>query len=48
MPNRLLRVNGLEAFINAVEAQSGNKIDPADAADLIDAAEEIIGVLTAP
>lgn len=38
-------INSLEAFINAVEAQRGNKIPEADADDLIAAANEIIALL---
>lgn len=39
--------NILDAFINQVNAQSGKKIPPADAADLVAAAEEIIDALNA-
>jgi len=38
-------VNKLEAFINQLEAQSGKKIDPGDADNLIAAAEEIVALL---
>lgn len=38
--------NSLEAFINQVRAQSGKKIDAADADALIAAAEEALGTLT--
>ncbi len=38
--------NSLEAFINQVRAQSGKKIDAADAHALIAAAEEALGTLT--
>ena len=38
-------VNILGAFINAVGAQHGKKIPTADSDALIDAAEEIIGLL---
>ena len=41
-------VNVLEAFINAVQAQSGNHIPVADADDLIAKAQAIIDLLTAP
>jgi len=40
-------INTLEAFINAVEAQRGNKIQEADADTLIAAALEIINLLSA-
>jgi len=43
--NDATAVNLLEAFINAVEAQSGKKISEADADELIAAAEEIIELL---
>lgn len=40
-------INALQAFINAVQAQSGNQIpDPADADALIDAAQTIIDLLS--
>jgi parallel beta-helix repeat protein len=46
--NDVAAINTLEAFINAVEAQSGDKIpDEANAAALIAAAQEIIAVLSA-
>jgi parallel beta-helix repeat protein len=38
-------INSLNAFINAVQAQSGNKIDPEDANALIAYAQEIIDTL---
>ena len=44
--NDVAAVNTLEAFINAVEAQSGNKIPEADADALIAAAQEIIDILS--
>jgi len=44
--NDVAAINALEAFINAVEAQSGNKIATEDADVLIAAAEEIIAVLS--
>jgi parallel beta-helix repeat protein len=41
--NDVAAINAIEAFINAVQAQSGNKIpNEADADDLIDIANEII------
>ncbi|MFQ5717937.1 MAG: choice-of-anchor Q domain-containing protein [Acidobacteriota bacterium] len=40
-------INNLVAFIHAVEAQSGKKIDPADAQALIDAARALIDRLLA-
>ena len=40
-------INALEAFINAVEAQRGNKISDADADTLIAAAQQIIDLLMA-
>ncbi len=43
--NDVAAINALEAFINAVEAQSGKKLDPGDAADLIAAAQGIIDLL---
>ncbi len=46
--NDIAAVNSLQAFIEAVETQSGTEIDAADAADLIAAAQEIIDLLTAP
>ncbi|MHC4153877.1 MAG: fibronectin type III domain-containing protein [Planctomycetota bacterium] len=39
-------INTLEAFINAVQAQSGSKISTEDANALIAAAEEIIAILS--
>ncbi len=39
-------INALEAFINAIMAQSGDKISEADAAALIAAAEQIIALLS--
>lgn len=41
-------VNQLEAFIKEVTAQSGKKIDPADAAALIAAAQAIIDAIEDP
>ena len=38
-------INSLEAFINAVEAQRGNKIPEADADTLIAAVQQIIDLL---
>jgi len=43
--NYVAAINVLEAFINAVEAQSGNKIDEDDADSLIATAEAIIEAL---
>jgi hypothetical protein len=43
--NDVAAINATEAFINAVEAQSGNKIQPEDADDLIDTAINIIVAL---
>ena len=43
--NDAAAVNALEAFINSVEAQSGNKIAEEDAAHLIDSAQSIINIL---
>ena len=40
-------INTLESFINAVEAQSGDKISTEDATALINAAQEIIDLLSA-
>jgi len=46
--NDVAAVNKLQAFINEVEAQSGNQIeDPEDADHLIEAAQAIIDLLTA-
>ena len=44
--NDVAAVNSLEAFINAVQAQRGNKIPEADADALIAAAQQIIDLLT--
>jgi hypothetical protein len=44
--NDVAAINALEAFINAVEAQSGNHISTEDANALIAAAEVIIAVLS--
>ncbi len=44
--NHVAAINTLQAFINAVEAQSDNKIPEADADDLITTAQEIIAALT--
>ena len=38
-------MNSLESFINAIEAQRGNKISDADADALIAAAQQIIDLL---
>lgn len=46
--NDVAAINALEAFINSVEAQRGNKITDADADYLIAAAQEIINLLTGP
>ena len=43
--NDVAAINTLQAFINAVEAQRGNKITEADADDLIDTANNIIVAL---
>ncbi len=43
--NDLVAINSLNAFINAVQAQSGNQIPQADAADLIASAQAIIELL---
>ena len=43
--NDVAAVNTLEAFINAVEAQRGNKITNEQADELISAAQEIIDLL---
>ncbi len=45
--NDIAAVNSLEAFINAVMAQSGTKISETDADALISAAQEIINLLRA-
>ena len=44
--NDVAAINTLQAFINAVEAQRGNKITEADADALIAAAQEIIALLS--
>jgi len=44
--NDVAAINTLEAFINAVEAQSGDKIQETDADGLIQAAVNIINMLT--
>lgn len=44
--NDVAAINTLEAFINAVQAQSGTKITEADADALIAAAQEIIALLS--
>ena len=41
-------VNVLQAFINAVTAQSGNQISVEDAAQLVTSAQAIIDLLPAP
>jgi hypothetical protein len=43
--NDIAAINALEAFINEVEAQRGNKISEADADVFIEAAQEIIDLL---
>ncbi|MHC4168077.1 MAG: hypothetical protein ACYSWQ_14060 [Planctomycetota bacterium] len=43
--NDVAAINSLEAFINAVEAQSGNKILAEDAATLISKAQQIIDLI---
>jgi hypothetical protein len=43
--NDAAAINALETFINAVEAQRGNKILDEDADALIEAAQEIIDLL---
>ena len=45
--NDVAAINTLEAFINAIEAQRGNKIPEADADDLIADVLEIIDLLSA-
>ncbi len=45
--NDIAAINALQAFINAVEAQRGNKISDADADILISAAQAIIDRLMA-
>jgi hypothetical protein len=44
--NDLAAINSLQAFINAVEAQSGKKISEEDVDDLIAAAQQIIDLLS--
>ena len=44
--NNTAAIHVMEAFINAVEAQSGNQIPAADAVELTDFAAEIIAVLS--
>ena len=44
--NDVAAINALQAFINAITAQSGDKIGEADAAALIAAAEQIIALLS--
>ena len=46
--NDVAAINALEAFINAVVAQSGNHITVAQADALIASAQAIIDLLTAP
>jgi len=46
--NDISAVNKMQAFINAVEAQRGNKISDSDANDLIMAAQDIIELITNP
>ncbi len=43
--NNVAAINSLNAFIDAVEAQRGNKISNAQADDLIAEAESIIALL---
>lgn len=45
--NDVAAINVLQAFINAVEAQSGKKIPEAEAATLIAAVQNIIAQLSA-
>lgn len=45
--NDVAAINSLEAFINAVEAQRGNKISEKDADELIAIAQQIINLITA-
>jgi hypothetical protein len=45
--NNVAAINSMEAFINAVEAQRGNKIEDADANTLIAAADAVITALSA-
>ena len=44
--NNIAAINKLEAFINEVQAQAGNKIPQADADALIAATQQIIDLLT--
>ena len=44
--NNVAAINSMEAFINAVEAQSGKNITEAQAYDLIDDANAVIAALT--
>ena len=44
--NDVAAINALQAFINAITAQSGDKIGAADAAGLIAAAQDIIALLS--
>ncbi len=44
--NDAAAINSLQAFINAVEAQSGHQIPEADASALIEAAQAIVGCLS--
>ena len=41
-------INKLEAFINQIKAQSGKKLDEADAAEMVAAAEAIIAAIQTP
>lgn len=45
--NDVAAINSLYAFINALEAQRGNKITEADACSMIQAADQIIVTLGA-
>jgi len=44
--NDAAAINSLQAFINAVQAQRGKKISQVDADDLIEAAQQIIDILS--
>ena len=46
--NDVAAINSLNAFINAVEAQRGNKIPEADADELIAQAQALIATLESP
>lgn len=45
--NDVTAINSLQAFINAVKVQRGDKISETNAVELIAAAQEIIDLLTA-